>query len=55
MTRININLLILSLNCLSSFEPPGQMSAGMSCDVGVTFKPMVRMIYSFTMAKVFNE
>ncbi|XP_064381499.1 cilia- and flagella-associated protein 74 isoform X3 [Dromaius novaehollandiae] len=23
------------------FDPPGQMSAGMSCEVGVTFKPMM--------------
>ncbi|XP_010223787.1 PREDICTED: uncharacterized protein CFAP74 [Tinamus guttatus] len=23
------------------FDPPGQMSAGMSCEVGVTFKPMI--------------
>ncbi|KAK6477540.1 cilia- and flagella-associated protein 74 [Huso huso] len=23
------------------FDPPGQMSAGMACDLGVTFKPMI--------------
>lgn len=26
---------------MSRFKPPGQMSAGMSCDMNVTFKPMV--------------
>ncbi|XP_067167291.1 cilia- and flagella-associated protein 74 isoform X3 [Apteryx mantelli] len=25
------------------FDPPGQMSAGMSCEVGVTFKPMLAL------------
>jgi len=24
-----------------SFDPPGQMSAGLTCEVIVTFKPMV--------------
>lgn len=35
---------ILCFNYHCSFDPPGPMSAGMSCKVGVTFKPMVRMI-----------
>lgn len=26
---------------LHRFDPPGKMSAGMSCEVGVTFKPVV--------------
>lgn len=26
---------------LHRFEPPGKMSPGMSCEVGVTFKPAV--------------
>jgi len=29
------------VNYLRSFNPPGKMSAGMSCEVVVTFKPMV--------------
>lgn len=29
------------VNYLHSFDPPGKMSAGMSCEVVVTFKPMV--------------
>ena len=28
-------------HCACSFDPPGPMSAGMSCEVLVTFKPMV--------------
>ncbi|XP_034609132.1 cilia- and flagella-associated protein 74 isoform X6 [Trachemys scripta elegans] len=30
--------------CPSSFDPPGQMSAGMSCEVVVTFKPMINEV-----------
>jgi hypothetical protein len=26
---------------LSSFDPPGQMSAGLTCEMLVTFKPMI--------------
>ena len=26
------------------FDPPGQMSAGMSCEMMVTFKPMVSIL-----------
>ena len=27
--------------CVFSFDPPGQMSAGLTCEMLVTFKPMV--------------
>lgn len=33
--------LVFYVNYLHSFDPPGKMSAGMSCEVVVTFKPMV--------------
>lgn len=29
------------VNYLYSFDPPGKMSSGMSCEFLVTFKPMV--------------
>ncbi|POI35726.1 hypothetical protein CIB84_000522 [Bambusicola thoracicus] len=31
---------------LHRFDPPGKMSAGMSCEVGVTFKPVVTQLCS---------
>ena len=29
--------------CFDSFDPPGVMSAGLTCDFVVTFKPMVSL------------
>lgn len=37
------------------FDPPGQMSAGLTCEMMVTFKPMVRLcsLIDFKVRKLF--
>lgn len=40
------------IDCLHSFDPPGQMSAGMSCEIVVTFKPMVSALYTVIIRQI---
>lgn len=41
-----LQLYILFLYTLYRFDPPGQMSAGLTCEMMVTFKPMVNIMLS---------